>query len=360
MADGGDKDQASKTEEPTPKRREEALAEGQTPRSVEVTSTAVLLAALLALSQSGPAAVTSLREMMRAQILGVTRADLTFADVGELAHGIAAAGFAVLAPVLAATVVVALASSIAQVGLRVLPKKLVPDAKKISPVSGFERIFSRRGLVELVKSLVKIALVAWISWHILATAQDQIGGLVGSHPREILEVVGSELRRLVGWVLGALAVLAAFDYGWQRWEHDQSLRMTRAEVKDERRQAEGDPQIRQRVKRAYQKLGRGRSLADVPTADVVITNPVHVAVALRYVAGEMSAPRVVAKGAEHMAARIKEIARRSGVPIVERRALARALFRTVPVGKEIPATLFRAVAEILAYIYGLRAARRVG
>jgi flagellar biosynthetic protein FlhB len=355
-----DRDTANRTEEPTPKRREEALAEGQVPRSIEVTSTAVLLAALVALSQSGDAAMRSLRTMMRDGLLSVNRADLTLADVSDLTQGIATSCVAVVGPVMIATLVVAIVSSALQVGLRFLPKKLMPDTSKISPTTGFQRIFSRRGLIELVKSLVKIALVAWITWRLLDGANAQLGALVGSHPRDILAAVGAELSRLVGWVLGALGVLAAFDYGWQRWDHNQSLRMTRAEVKDERRQAEGDPQIRQRVKRAYQELTKGRSLADVPTADVVVTNPVHVAVALRYTAGEMSAPRVVAKGAEHMAERIKTIARRSGVPIVERRALARALFRSVPVGKEIPASLYRAVAEILAYIYGLQGRRRAG
>jgi flagellar biosynthetic protein FlhB len=358
MADGAEKDPASRTEEPTPKRREEATADGQTPRSVEVTSTAVLLAALAALSQSGESAVRSMRTMMRESLLGVSRADLTLADVSDIVDGIGAAGFTVVAPILAATVVVALGSSVAQVGLRVLPKKLLPDPSKVSPAKGLERIFSRRGLVELVKSLVKIALVAWISWSLIHAVRDEVGALVASHPREILLIIGGELRRLVAWALAPLGILATLDYGFQRWEHNQSLRMTRAEVKDERRQAEGDPQIRQRVKSAYREFAKGRSLADVPTADVIVTNPVHVAVALRYAAHEMGAPRVVAKGAEHMAERIKQIARRHGVPIVERRALARALFRTVPIGKEVPATLYRAVAEILAFVYGLRATRR--
>src|SRR6185369_3279536 len=168
---------------------------------------------------------------------------------------------------------------------------------------------------------------------------------------------GHELGRVVTWAAGALSVLAALDYAWQRRQHQQSLRMTKAEVKDERRQAEGDPHIKQRVKRAYQQLAKRRMLDEVPRADVVVTNPVHLAVALRYMPGSMGAPVVVAKGAEHVAEKIKEIARAAGVPILERRALARALFRAVPIGGEIPGTLYRAVAEILAYIYSLNARR---
>ena len=360
MAEGADKDPATQTEEPTPKKLEEAVKEGQTPRSVEVTSTAILLTALCVLSQRGDAVVGSLRIMMRDSLLRVTRADLTQADVHEVLQGIVGAAFAVLAPIMAATVTVALVSGIAQGGLHLLPKKLMPDPSKASPAKGLQRIFSRRGLVELLKSIVKIALVGWITFSLIRSGQAQVGALVTSHPREIMMLIGGEIQQLVAWALAALIVLAGMDYGFQRWEHTQSLKMSKSEVKDERRQSEGDPEIRQRRKSAYLELTRNRSLAEVPTADVVITNPVHVAVALRYSSGQMGAPRVVAKGAEHMAARIKEIARSNGVPIIERRALARALYRTVEIGQEIPAELYRAVAEILAYIYGLRTARRVG
>jgi len=201
--------------------------------------------------------------------------------------------------------------------------------------------------------------VAWITWRLVRGVQDRIVPLAASSPREILAIAGSELGRIVAWAAGALSILAALDYAWQRRQHHQSLRMSKSEVKDERRQAEGDPQMKQRVRRAYQQIAKRRMLDEVPRADVVVTNPVHLAVALRYAPGQMGAPVVVAKGAEHVAARIKEIARASGVPILERRALARALFRAVPIGGEIPGTLYRAVAEILAYIYALQT-RRAG
>jgi flagellar biosynthetic protein FlhB len=269
------------------------------------------------------------------------------------------AGAARVGPVLAATAAAGLLATVAQIGFRIVPKRIAPDPSKLSPATGMTRLLSRRGGVELVKALAKIALVGWISWKIIAGAGERIVPLAASPPREILAVAGATLARLVAWTVGALAVLAALDYAWQRRQHHHGLRMTRAEVKDERRQAEGDPQMKQRVRRAYQQLAKRRMLDAVPTAQVVVTNPVHLAVALRYVPGRTPAPIVVAKGAEHVAERIKEIARRAGVPIVERRALARALFRGVPIGGEIPAALYRAVAEILAYIFGLQA-RRAG
>lgn len=352
-------DKLTRTEEPTPKRLEEARAEGQVAQSIEVTSAVVLLAALVTLVQRGGSALSSLREMMRSSLLSASPSDLTPGEAVDLVRRMTADASLIVVPVVIAAALSGLVVTLAQVGFMVVPKRVLPDLKRISFASGFERMFSRRGVMELVKAVLKICLIGWIGWKLVRAAEPRIVPIAFAQVREILAVAGDELRRMVTWALGVLAVIAAADYFWQRREHHQSLRMTRAEVKDERKQAEGDPQVRNRIKRAYQQLSKRRMLADVPTADVVVTNPVHVAVALRYAPGEMGAPKVVAKGAEHVAERIKEIARRYGVPIVERRALARALFRTVPIGREIPATLYRAVAEILAYIYSL-GQRRAG
>jgi len=352
-------DAANKTEEPTPKRSEEARAEGQIPQSVEVTAAAVLLTAVLVVSNRGPAMVTTMREMMRRNLLAASALDFTPAQMGQVMRHMLDDGIAVAWPLLAFTGAVGFTAVVSQVGFRLYPKRLLPDVSKISPSTGFSRIVSKRGLIELLKAVAKIALVAWITWRLVRGVEDRIIALAVASPREILTIAGHELGRIVVWTVGALSVLAAFDYAWQRRQHHQSLRMTKAEVKDERRQAEGDPQMKARVKRAYQQIAKRRMLDEVPHADVVVTNPVHLAVALRYAPGQMGAPVVVAKGAEHVAARIKEIARQAGVPIVERRALARALFRAVPIGGEIPGTLYRAVAEILAYIYALQT-RRAG
>ncbi len=350
----------SRTEEPTPKRREEAAAEGRVPQSVEVTSAAVLIAALWAMTRDAPRALGAMRELLRTSLLTVTAQDLTVGQVTAMLHDVARQGFVMTAPVLLATATAAFVATASQVGVRPIAKRIAPDASKISPAAGFKRIFSVRGGVELFKSVAKIGLVAWITWRLVRLGNDRIVPLATAAPADIFAIAGDELRRVIAWCAGVLAVLAAVDYGWQRRQHAAGLRMTRAEVKDERKQAEGDPHMKSRMKRAYQTLAKRRMLADVATADVVVTNPVHLAVALRYAPGEMRAPTVVAKGAEHVAQRIKDIARGKGIPIVERRALARALFRGVPIGAEIPAALYRAVAEILAYIYALRARRQAG
>jgi flagellar biosynthetic protein FlhB len=352
-------DAANRTEEPTPKRREEARADGRIPQSVEITSATVLLAALLATWRSGDGMIAGLRESMRRSLLAVSKFDLTPAQLGDVLQGMLRDINAVVVPILTATAIAGFVASVAQIGLQFHGKRLLPDASKMSPASGLQRIFSSKGLFDLLKAILKIVIIGWLSWKLIRSAEGSIIALSGASPREMLSIAGAEVARLVGWVTGVLVVFAAIDYAWQRRQHHQSLRMSRSEVKDEARQSEGDPKIKSRLKRAYQELVKTRSLTDVPTADVIITNPIHLAVALKYAPGQMGAPKVVAKGAEGMAQRIKEIARQHGVPIMERRSLARAIFRSVPVGGEIPATLYRAVAEILAYIYGLKQ-RRAG
>jgi flagellar biosynthetic protein FlhB len=246
-------------------------------------------------------------------------------------------------------------SNLVQVGVGWYPQLLLPKGSRISPASGFRRIFSRRGVVDLLKNVVKIGVVSWVAWKVVLSTQTSLPAIGLSSPNEILGTGAHELVRMLTWVGATLAVLAGLDYLWQRRQHQQSLRMSRQEIKDEMRQSEGDPKLRQRMKRAYRDLSGNRMLSEVATADVVITNPTHFAVALRYRGDEGGAPRVVAKGVDEVAERIKQLARAGGVPIVERRSLARALYRSVKVGTEIPATLYRAVAEVLAYIYGLQA-----
>jgi flagellar biosynthetic protein FlhB len=353
-------DAANRTEEPTPKRREEARADGRIPQSVEITSATVLLAALLATWRNGDAMLVGLRESMRRSLLAVSKLDLTPAQLGDVLAGMLHDINGVVIPILSATAVAGFVATVAQIGLQFHGKRLLPDLSKMSPASGFQRIFSSKGLFDLAKAIVKIVLIGWLSWKLIRSAEGSIIALSGAAPRELLAIAGHEVARLVAWVTAVLVVFAAVDYAWQRRQHHQSLRMSRSEVKDEARQSEGDPKIKARLKRAYQEIVKTRSLVDVPTADVIITNPIHLAVALKYEPGRMGAPKVVAKGAEGMAQRIKDIARQHGVPIMERRSLARAIFRSVPVGGEIPATLYRAVAEILAYIYGLKRQRKVG
>src|SRR5581483_6760639 len=342
-------DRESRTEEPTPRREEKAREEGRVARSVELGSCAVLLVGALVASSSGPGAMTKLRASMTSALGALATDDLTPAQAVSAVAGVGAVVAGVAGPILIAVAAAGLVATVAQIGFGVYPKRLLPDFERLSPSQGLARIFSARAAVELVKSVLKIALVAWMTWRFVAGVQGRLPGLALSSPRDIAESAGSDAIRILLWICAALGAIALADYAMQRRMHRQSLRMTKQEVREEMRHAEGDPKIRQRLRRAYRDLTGNRMLAEVARASVVVTNPVHLAVALRYDPDEMAAPRVVAKGAESRAERIKQIARQNGVPIVERRALARSLFRSVKVGGEIPAALYRAVAEILAY-----------
>jgi flagellar biosynthetic protein FlhB len=352
-----DEDLSNKTEEPTPRRREKAREEGQVARSAEVTAAAVLLTGVIAMSQWGGTTARDLREAMRRSLMQLGRADLTPAQVGQALYDAGAVIAGATVPVIVAMMLAGVVSNLAQVGVGLYPQLLLPKGSRIAPSTGLKRIFSRQGMVGLLKNVVKIGLVSWVAWKVVLSTHGALPAIGLSSPNEIFAMGAAELVRTLLWVGSTLALLAALDYLWQRRTHQRSLRMSRQEIKDEMRQSEGDPKLRQRMKRAYRELNGNRMLSEVATADVVVTNPTHFAVALRYRSDEHGAPRVVAKGVDEVAERIKQLARANGVPIVERRSLARALYRGVKVGSEIPTALYRAVAEVLAYIYGLQAQR---
>jgi flagellar biosynthesis protein FlhB len=348
-----DQDREGKTEEPTPKRLAKAAEEGNVAKSVELTAAVVLLTGIFMGGQHAPSILAGLQASMELGLAKISTDDLTPALAGAVLASAVRDVFDASAPIVLFAAAAAFITTVAQIGLRFYPKRVAPSLDKLNPASGLKRIFSRRGFMELVKSIAKIALVSWVSWKVLSASAYQLPGLAFAAPRDILMLGGQSLSQMmlsVGAVLGAIALI---DFLWQRREHRQGLRMSKQEIKDENREQEGDPHIKGRVRKAYRQFSGNKMLAAVRTADVVVTNPVHVAVALKYAPDQMGAPTVVAKGAEAMCERIKQAARSAGVPIVERRALARALFRSVPVGREIPGAMFRAVAEVLAYIYAL-------
>jgi flagellar biosynthesis protein FlhB len=348
-----DEDREGKTEEPTPKRLAKAAEDGNVAKSAELTAAAVLLTGIFMGAQHAPAVLSGLQASMEEGLARISSDDLTPALAGAVLSSAVRDVFDASAPIVLFAAAAAFITTVAQIGVRFYPKRIMPSFDKLNPANGLKRIFSRRGFMELVKSVAKIALVAWISWKVLGGAVYQLPGLAFAAPRDILMLGGQSLADIMLAAGGVLGAIALIDFLWQWREHRQGLRMSKQEVKDENREQEGDPQVKGRVRKAYRQFSGNKMLAAVRTADVVVTNPVHVAVALKYSADEMGAPTVVAKGAEVMCERIKQAARQAGVPIVERRALARALFRSVPVGREIPGAMFRAVAEVLAYIYAL-------
>ena len=343
-----------KTEQATPKRRDDAREKGQVARSTELSSVAILMAGLLALNALGPYmykrisefAVGLFTEGYAIELDALTlQAHLT--DWGMRFIGI-------VAPMIILLVLAALAVNYAQVGVLFSTKSLEPKWNRISPFSGLKKIFSARGLVELVKGLFKIGAAAYITY---LTIDDEMAGMllfVDMDINQIFAISGSLILTLGFRIALLLLVMAVFDYAFQRWDYEKSLRMTKQEIKEESKQQEGDPQLRARVRSIQRDMSRKRMMGNVETADVVVTNPTHIAVALRYDSTLQTAPIVVAKGQRLLAERIKELARAGNVPMVENKPLARALFKTAQVGEQIPDELFKAVAEVLAFVLHLK------
>jgi len=343
-----------KTEPATPRRRQEMRQKGNVARSAEVSTVAGLLVGLIFLRSFGPGLCQQLADTMRFAFGHLSRADLTMAAVQSKGLALVLSLAASLAPLLAGLLVVGIAVNAAQVGFLFTARALIPDLSRLNPLSGLGRMFSRRALVELLKALLKVSLSGYIAYS-----------LVRDRYEMLLNTPGMALGESVGALTGVaidmatnmtviLLALALLDYGYQRWQYEQSIKMTREEVREEMRQSETSPQMRARIRQRQRAIAMRRMMRDVPKADVVITNPTHLAVALQYTAGQMRAPRVVAKGERLMAERIKAVAREHGVPVVENKPLAQALFRTVEIGQEISPDLYQAVAEVLAFIYRLK------
>lgn len=349
MADPG------KTEKATPRRKEEARERGQVVRSVEINSVLVLLAALAAFKYAGTYMIDSVGRLTVFAYKNLN-ADFGVESVYTFTLFFMGQIFKIIAPVLAAVLMVGLLSNYLQVGILFSLKTLAPKFSNVNPIAGFQKIFSRRSLIEFIKSLSKILIVGWIGYREVKGALPELIPAMDMQGTEALRLVGHMTISILNWIILALGVLAILDYFYQRWEYEDSLKMTKQEIRDELRQSEGDPMIKARIRQIQREMARRRMFDAVPRADVVVTNPTHVAVALEYKDG-MGAPVVLAKGERVIAERIKEMAKKNGIPIMENPPLARALFKQCPVGAPISPDLFEAVAEVLAFVYRMNKKR---
>ena len=348
-----------KTEKATPKRRQDARKEGQVPRSMELNSALILLCTFWGIKALGPLILNTMHRFTLSTFQNFNSTNVTEQTVPSLFVSILATYVTVVGPIALIACSIGLITGFAQVGFRFTTKPLTPKLNKLNPMTGFKRLFSSRSLVELVKSIVKIIILAAVGYSILSSKFAGLIGLTNMDIQQAMQFLGESTYEL-GMKIGfALLIMAVFDYAYQRFDHERNLRMSKQEIKEEVKQMEGDPKIKSRMRKKQLQTALRRMMHDVPTADVIITNPIHLAVALKYDPKEMNAPKVVAKGRRLMAERIKEIAEQNGVPIVEDVFLAQSLFRSSEVGEEVPMELYKAVAEILAYIYRL-SQRRVG
>ncbi|GKX39154.1 flagellar biosynthesis protein FlhB [Pectobacterium versatile] len=349
-----------KTEAPTPQKEEKAREEGQIPRSRELTSVLMMVAGLAILWMGGEAMAGRLARIV-SQSLNFDYATIgddtqMLRHVGSLLRQAASA----LVPIMLGAVLVALSAPMLLGGILFSTKSLKVDFKKLDPISGLKRLFSSQSLAELFKAILKSVMVGIISTLFLIHNWPKILHLVSEAP---IAALGDalELTVMCGFlIIMGLIPMVAFDVFWQVWSHIKKLRMTKQEIRDEHKQSEGDPHVKGRIRQQQRAMAQRRMMADVPKADVIVTNPTHYAVALRYDEKKMNAPKVLAKGAGEIALRIRELGTEHRVPILEAPPLARALFRHSEVGQHIPAALYAAVAEVLAWVYQLKRWKREG
>lgn len=340
-----------RTEPATPRRRQEARERGHVARSQDLSSAAVLLAAIVALKWYGGDMLAALSDLMRGILEEAGRFEISPTNVRS--YGIVA-GLAmgrVLLPILLAVVGAGIAVNLLQIGFLFTGASLEFRLDRIDPIAGFGRIFSWRGVVRLVSVVLKMAIIGTIVW---VTLRDHEQAFLSLMDMDVQEIVRYLLA--VAWTMSirvgiALLAFALLDYGYQRFQYELDLRMSRQEVQEELKRLEGDPEIKRRRRRIQRNLALQRMMAAVPRAAVIITNPTELAIAIEYDPKEHDAPRVIAKGAGYVAERIREIAGENGIPIVRKPDLAQVLFRTVEVGRTIPVDLYKAVADILAYVY---------
>jgi flagellar biosynthetic protein FlhB len=343
-----------KTEQPTDKRRGETRQKGKVAKSREVSTYIVLMGGLVVLYFAGSYMATEMTLLLKSSILHAGDAQITAANVPSIILRNLIVMVKLMAPFLIVVYAAAVLGNVIQFGFLFSWEPIMPKLNKLNPIQGMGRFFSLRSLTEIIKFFVKVLPVGFIVYRAIKKEFPFIMPLADQSVLEIGAYMGKTAIRIMlrsSWVLLVLAIL---DYAYQRWEHQKGLKMTKHEVKDEMKQQEGDPQVKGRIRRVQREWARRRMMEAVPKADVVITNPVQLAIAISYNSETMAAPEVVAKGADIVADRIRQIARSHGIPVVENKPLARALFREVEIGKRIPVALYKAVAEVLAYVYRLK------
>lgn len=347
------KDQ-EKTERATPKKREKAKKKGQVAKSREVASVAVLLACLAFFWFGSSGMVAKMMALTSWLITQSSQFNVDYNNIQSLSSGIVYKIFAMISPLLLSAFFMALLANYAQVGFVLSSESVQPKLSKIDPIKGLKKLFSIKGLVELVKNIFKILLIGFVVYVTIKGEIENFIPLMDQSVWGILIYIGVVAFKIILRVCLALIILAVFDYIYQKWEFEKELKMSKQEVKDEFKQTEGDPIVKARIKRLQRDAARKRMMASVPGADVVITNPTHLAVALCYDQASGFAPKVVAKGAGFIAENIKDVASENNVPIVDNKPLARLLYKNVDVDEIIPANLYRAVAEVLAFVYNMK------
>jgi flagellar biosynthesis protein FlhB len=352
MAEGDDNSQ--KTEEPTAKRQGEAREKGQIAKSREVDHWIMIFAGTMAIAMFAPKMMADLKALLTYYFESAHAVPLGPNELGPVLLQLCWKVAMILAPIFGLLVVAAIGGGVAQHGILIAPDLLKPKFSKINPAAGLKRIFSSRGLVEFFKSALKLAIIGTFAYWLLKGDFNELEKFIFVDLVQTLQLTLALAMKLLVGVLSLLTVIAILDFGYQKFQMLRDMRMSREEIREEYKQAEGDPIVKGRLRQLRMERTRRRMMAAVPKADVVITNPTHYAVALQYEQGTMEAPKLVAKGTDLVAHRIRDLATEHNVPIVENPPVARALYAAVDIDREIPPEHYKAVAEIIGYVMKLR------
>lgn len=343
-----------KTEPATAKKRQDARKKGQVAKSMDLPAAFILLFSFLAFLMFGGYMKEKIIKIFRNVYENQLTMDITAANVQVLFVDLVKEGLIILAPIFILVVLVAFIGNYAQIGFMFIGEPLMMKFNKINPIEGFKRIFSLRTVMDFLKSTLKMLIIGYVVYTTLMGEKAKLLGL-GHAPLESTFSFIASVTLKLGIKIGAiLIVLAIFDFIYQKYEHEKSLKMSKQDIKDEYKKSEGDPLIKGKIRAKQRQMAMQRMMQEVPKADVIITNPTHFAVALKYDSNNMQAPTVIAKGADYVALKIKEVAKKNGIMTMENKPLARAIFAQVEIGESIPAELFQAVAEVLAYVYKVK------
>jgi flagellar biosynthetic protein FlhB len=347
-----------RSEEATQSRRDEFRNRGQVAHTRELGSALYLLFAFFSVYIVGRFFFAQVSELFERSFGDDLLKVVATSDFKYLLQFAGSKILLMLAPVFLIFLILGILSSIIQVGILTVEDALSPKFEKIDPIQGLQRLFSLKSVVEGIKAILKVSLISFVAYLALKNQVAKFPELIHYSIEVLLEFMGSIVGKLLGSVATVMVLLAAADYFYQRWDLEKQMRMTKQEVKEEHKSREGDPLIKSRVRRAQRDIANRRMMEKVPKADVIITNPTHIAVALKYGA-DMAAPQLIAKGADLIAEKIKAVAKENNIPVIENKPLARTIYKTLKLGQLIPRELFVAVAEVLSYVYKLKSKRRL-
>lgn len=347
-----------KTEKATPKKRQDSRKKGQVAKSMDITSSLILLGTICCLIMLGPYFSSNISGMFSDVFTHRLNMEVSKQNIYSLFMAYAIEILKFLAPIFVIVFVVVFAASYVQFGWLLTGEPLKPKFSKLNPISGMKNIFGLRSIVEFAKSSTKLLIVGLVVYMVIIAEKDEFLKLASVPIQDIFSYVAGLVVRLGIFVAVLLFVLAIGDYMYQKYEYEKNLKMSKQDIKDEHKNSEGDPLIKGKIRERQRRMAIMRMMQEVPNADVIVTNPTHFAVALKYDSSKMDAPKVVAKGQDYLALRIREIAKEHNVMTMENKPLARALYERTEVGDSVPADMFQAVAEVLAYVYRLRGRRK--